>query len=262
MSRYFPYFYHAQMRKYASYFATVFNEIEIERKDKAGASIQRMLVPLAYAPRDKALARQDEEPDFNERKAAIFYPRMTYDLMGISYDPDRKLGRGNQVLDSQTGAALFAPAPWNMNFDLTVAASSVDDANQVVEQILGMFNSEITATLEILPGVCIDVPLILEGVSKSDNWQGTIDSRREINWTLNFSMKGLFFGPIATRKVIKFIDAGTHFNQDDSTGEHVQMYPGVDASGNPTTDPAQAIDWNLVNSQDDWGFVVQVTDEE
>ena len=48
-------FYHETIRKVIVAFGTLFNNIQLVRKDNTGAIIQSMKVPLAYGPRQKFL---------------------------------------------------------------------------------------------------------------------------------------------------------------------------------------------------------------
>ena len=48
-----------------------------------------------------------------------------------------------------------------------------------------------------------DVPIILNGVSQQDNYDGDFQTRREIIYTFNFTMKVNIFGSITSSGVIK-----------------------------------------------------------
>ena len=54
-------FYHETIRKVVVAFGTMFNNIQLVRKDNNGNIIQTMKVPLAYGPRDKYLTRLDDD---------------------------------------------------------------------------------------------------------------------------------------------------------------------------------------------------------
>ena len=57
-------FYHQTIRKYVAAFGTIFNDINVERKNSAGAVLERIKVPLAYGPRQKwILALQETTTD-------------------------------------------------------------------------------------------------------------------------------------------------------------------------------------------------------
>lgn len=55
-------FYHETVRNVIVAFGTMFNNIQIVRKDNTGAITQSMKVPLAYGPKQKWLARLDQDP--------------------------------------------------------------------------------------------------------------------------------------------------------------------------------------------------------
>ena len=87
-------FYHETIRKIIVAFGTLFNDIHIVRKNNSGNIIQSMKVPLAYGPKQKFLARLDQDADL-QSKVAITLPRLGFEIQDMSYDPARKL---NQVL--------------------------------------------------------------------------------------------------------------------------------------------------------------------
>ena len=57
----FGYFYNESMRKMTVAFGQIFNNIQIKRRDSAGAIVQSIRVPLAYAPKEKFLVRLDQQ---------------------------------------------------------------------------------------------------------------------------------------------------------------------------------------------------------
>ena len=137
-------FYHETMRKVVVAFGTIFNNINIVRKNNSGAVTQSMKVPLAYGPKQKFLTRLREDPSLT-KKVALTLPRVGFEISGISYDPSRKLNsvqkfkKTNDSTDGKTLATQFMPVPYNMDFELVVMAKSSDDALQIVEQILPFF---------------------------------------------------------------------------------------------------------------------------
>ena len=53
-------FYHSHIRKAVIAFGTIFNNINIERKNSSGAVAQTIRVPLAYATKQKFLQESIE----------------------------------------------------------------------------------------------------------------------------------------------------------------------------------------------------------
>ena len=85
-------FYHETMRKVVVAFGTIFNNINIVRKNNSGTIIQKMKVPLAYGPKQKFLTRLDNDPSLN-KKVAVTLPRIGFEIANLAYDPVRKLNR-------------------------------------------------------------------------------------------------------------------------------------------------------------------------
>ena len=85
-------FYHETMRKVVVAFGTIFNNINIVRKNNSGTIIQKMKVPLAYGPKQKFLTRLDNDPSL-KNKVAVTLPRIGFEIANLAYDPVRKLNR-------------------------------------------------------------------------------------------------------------------------------------------------------------------------
>ena len=81
-------FYHETIRKVIVAFGTVFNNIQLVRKDNDGVIQQSMKVPLAYGPRQKFLVRLKEDPDLT-KQVAITLPRIGFEIKNMWLD-DKK----------------------------------------------------------------------------------------------------------------------------------------------------------------------------
>ena len=58
-------FYHSHIRKAIIAFGTIFNNINIERKNSSGAVAQTIRVPLAYSTKQKFITRINRVPDLS-----------------------------------------------------------------------------------------------------------------------------------------------------------------------------------------------------
>ena len=97
----FTYFYHQKIRKAVAMFGTMFNNINIVRQNAAGNTINQIRVPLAYAPREKYLARIQADPDLRAgQRVALKLPRLSFEIAGIQYDPSRKVPKLNIIAPS------------------------------------------------------------------------------------------------------------------------------------------------------------------
>ena len=75
-------FYHATMRKSVAVFGTLFNNLRVIRKAADGSVLNQVRVPLAYGPKQKFLARLDQETGF-DAPMAIKLPRMAFEITSL-----------------------------------------------------------------------------------------------------------------------------------------------------------------------------------
>jgi len=208
-----PPFYHGLTRKVIVAFGSLFSNIKIERADNDGTVQQTIVVPLAYAPKEKWLVRIEQDPTL-ERNVYTTLPRMSFEITGMSYDAQRKVGRMNKITCYKTNGTnpatltqQYAPVPYNIDISLYVLTKTQEDGLQIVEQILPFFTPEFTLSLNAIPdmNVVLDVPIILQSVNVQDDYDGDFQTRRFVTYTLNFTLKANFFGPVGSNGPIKTV---------------------------------------------------------
>lgn len=238
-------FYHSTIRKSIIAFGNMFNNITIDRKNSSGAVVQSLRIPLAYAPRHKFLARIAQQPVVEETSQQIILPRMSFEMIGIMYDPQRRISlvQQNRALNTSTTSlnAQYAPTPYNMNLSLYIYSKNQDDALQIVEQILPYFNPDYNLSFKAIPsmGITHDLPILLENITYEDDYEGDLSTRRSIIWTLNFVMKLNFYGPINRQGIIRRVDVDTY--SDAELSKRINQY---DVSASPSTAvPGDTIDF-------------------
>ena len=135
-------FYHQHIRKAIIAFGTIFNDINIERKNSSGAVTQTLRVPLAYSTKQKFLTRIARVADTSTRgEVALTLPRMGFEIDGLTYDPPRKVMPINRTKAIGTGDAanvqrsVFSSAPWNMDLALYIFAKNQNDGLAIIEPV-------------------------------------------------------------------------------------------------------------------------------
>jgi hypothetical protein len=214
-------FYHGIIRKCIVGFGTLFSDIYIDRKQGdsvTGTTIQRLQIPLAYAPKEKWLVRIEQDPTL-ENHTYVSLPRMSFEIIGYSYDPSRKVNRMQQLkCGDGTGsmATMYTPVPYNIDLSLYILTKTQEDGLQIIEQILPTFTPEYTLTINAVPdmNVKIDVPIILNSVAVNDEYDGDFQTRRFVTHTLNFQMKVNLFGPISDKRIIDTVNANIGLNEN------------------------------------------------
>ena len=219
------YFYNETIKRAISIFGTLFNNIYIKKTKSDGTVLTQQIVPISYGPKQKFLLRlQDDAKARDGSVTSISLPRIAFELTGLEYDPTRqqnKLIRAEKrVLESGKRGFQYQPAPYNLSFSLSVLAKNVIDAIQVVEQILPYFQPEYTVAMKMVDSMdeVRDVPVILNSVAMEDMYEGAFEERRVIEYTLEFTMKLYFFGPVYTGEVIKNVIERTYINDQVQTG--------------------------------------------
>jgi hypothetical protein len=230
----------------------MFNNIHINRLNADGTTAKTIRVPLAYAPKQKFLARIEAQPQSFEQSFQTFLPRLSFEMVGMQYDPNRKVSivQQNRALNgsSTTLNTQYAPTPYNINMALYVYGKNQDDGLQIIEQILPYFNPDYNLTLNAIPamGIKNDLPIILDGITYDDQYEGDFSTRRSIIWTLNFTLKLNFYGPVTSQGIIRTTNVSTY--TDPSLTNKQTLYTA-------TVDPSTAVpgdDINIIDSFEDF----------
>ena len=219
------YFYNETIRRSVSIFGTLFNNIKVKKTKSDGTVLTEQIVPISYGPKQKFLQRLAEEPNLTDgNRTQISLPRMAFQVTGFEYDQARQQNKlirhAKTTLESNGEDRKFQynPAPYNLNFTLSVLAKNMSDALQITEQILPYFQPEYTVTMKMIDSMSDvrDVPIILNSVSMDDQFEGTFEERRVIEFNLEFTMKLYFFGPVYTGDVITNVIEREYINDSVS----------------------------------------------
>ena len=268
-------FYFSLTKKYTALFGTMFNNIYIERTNASESRNQLIRVPLTYGPKEKMLARLNEDPNI-DKPAAIVLPAMAFEMTGINYNPTRKLqttNRISKVNTADTKKYQYNPVPYDINFTLTVYATNSSDIFKITEQILPFFTPNFTVSTIVIPEIDErkDIITVLNGISTEENYEGSFKNRQTFIWTLQFTMYCYYYGPVTSIPVIKFANSVFYVPtvEDLSTAvgntdpiTWVQVRPGLDANGQPTSNSSLTVDASQIDAEDDYGYIVTITESD
>ena len=270
-------FYFSTIRKYVTLFGTLFDTINVIRTNNMGKTTAYIKVPITYSPKEKMLARLNQDPNIDRQTATPTMPMMSFEMTGMSYDGSRKLNTvGRSVVKNINDNSLkyqYNPVPYNIGFRLYVYVKNAEDGTKIVEQILPYFTPDWTTTVKLIPEmeITLEIPLVLTSISQEDNYSGSFTERQAIVWTMDFVMKGYIYGPVKTGKIIKFansvfyaptVEDGKLQTAVGNTSpiSYVHIQPGLTPEGAPTSNAALSIDPNLIEATDDYGFVIEKID--
>ena len=202
-------FYNGSIRKMVVAFGSLFNQIKIDKIESTG--IKQILVPISYSAKEKYLTRLTADLD---SPVQVTLPRMGFEITGFVYDGARKrnsLSRTRSRVPASGVDFAYAEVPYNIDFALYISVRNMEDGLRIVEQILPYFAPEFVVTINF-GGLNdkIDVPVYLNNVASEDQYEGEMDSRRIITFTLNFTMKTYVFGDVKHYGQIKKVLASVN----------------------------------------------------
>ena len=196
-----PPFYNRTIRKVVVAFGTMFNEIFLQRFNRDGTLKKEVFkVPLSYGAKEKYLTRIASDPNLT-RSVSSIVPRIAFEMTGIAYDNSRKQSSltRNFALDAENKLnSQFVPVPYDFNFSLSIFVRNTEDGTQILEQILPFFKPDYTLTVNFIPemGQTYDMPVILNSVSPTTDYEGDLMTTRLIIWELEFTVKGYIWPPV------------------------------------------------------------------
>ena len=255
------YFYHEITRKTVIAFGTLFNDIYIRHEDAAGNDISEMKVPVSYGPRQKFLARIQQQPELN-KATQIDLPRMSFEISSINYDSSRKSGitQTFKAKDGEKMKKVFMPVPYNLGFELNILTKLQDDGLQILEQILPFFQPGFTLSVDLVKsiGEKRDIPMVLQSITQQDDYEGDFATRRALIYTLQFTAKTFMFGPIADTPegLIRKVQLDYYSDTNQQTAKRVQRY-SVAAKAKKDYNEDNVIDEKddpFIEPGDDFGF--------
>ena len=260
------YFYHEITRKTVIAFGTLFNDIYVRHEDGAGNDISEMKVPVSYGPRQKFLARIQQQPELN-KATQISLPRMSFEISSIQYDPTRKSGitQTFKVKEGEQMKKVFMPVPYNLGFELNILTKLQDDGLQILEQILPFFQPGFTLSVDLVKsiGEKRDIPMVLQSITQQDDYEGDFATRRALIYTLQFTAKTFMFGPIADTPegLIRKVQLDYYSDTNQRTAKRVQRYT-VAAKAKQDYNEDNVIDEKddpFIEPGDDFGFTESST---
>ena len=275
-------FYFSLIRKYVILMGTLVNNIRITRTDKSGNVTALLKVPVTYAPKDKMLARVMQDPGIDRPTAVAPLPLISFEMGQMKYDGSRKLPTINRLAVKDTTSSSkfkyqYNPVPYNIEFKMFIYAKNAEDGTKIIEQILPYFTPDWTTTVNLIPevDVVMDIPIILNNISYSDNYDQAFKERRAIVWTLDFILKGYIYGPVKKSGVIKFVETNFYLPStpdgkiidavgNTELGERITIQPGLSNTGGPINyyggpnANTGTVPYAEIEVTDDFGYITQI----
>lgn len=198
------YFYNKVIWTHIAAFADIFNEMSVIVYDKDGKAIGWKPVPVILATKEKVVSQLISQHKNGDEYMQNYLPLISINWKGISRNAERQRGlREKRRLlvdyeDPNNPKAItdMQTIPYDLDFDLVIWSKYMDDAAQLLENILPFFNPEAPVSLyERGIGTERQVKVTLESVSTNIATDIAEPERRVIQITLSFKMECNFYRP-------------------------------------------------------------------
>jgi len=275
-------FYHGLTKKYVVLFGSLFNDIYVDRTDANDEVKRTIKIPIQYGPKERYLARYRQNPDLL-REVSMVFPRMAFEITGITYDPSRKLNSIGKISNINANAdaltTLYNPVAYNFDITLSIISRNTEDALKIVEQIVPFFTPQWTETLNIIPelNISVDIPIIIKSVNSVDTYSGNFEDKEWVLWDLTFTLKGYLYGPSKTASVIKQAIVHAHIPDGDiglpqlnGTANSIEqtaisitttVTPGMLANGYPTSNATLTVPASQIYANSNYGFIIDFQED-
>jgi hypothetical protein len=256
------YYYAQQFKNYIMQFANIFAGMQVMTGKNADGVINELQVPIVYGSKDKVVASIGAG---NTQNRLHTLPIMSCYLQNVEPNPERRKGIGgiNRQKYMKQGGVFpedvkvsyqLMPYPYDLMMDLSIWTSNTDQAFQILEQILIVFDPtlEIQTSNAPLDWTKISKVELLSLANEENHPQGS--ERRMIIWTLSFKVDAWLTPPmeirdnIIKRIVMQFGDLdGFSLYEYDQNGEpqpfadgslwttSVLDAPPIDINNDPTS---------------------------
>lgn len=190
------YFYSEQIKRYIGVFMAVFAGLQIQTGKREDGETRFMSVPVLYGSKDRVVASILAN---NTQNKPIRLPVMSVHMRGLDLALDRQKGSGwvrntphvpagGLLPDDVTNLQQRMPVPYDLDLELYIYTSNIDQHMQLLEQITMIFDPSIQ--VERSDSVydwaknCI---ITLRSIDFDENYPAGAD-RRNIQTAIRFTM--------------------------------------------------------------------------
>jgi hypothetical protein len=218
-------------------FLDVFNNITVNKYNKAGVLQKTVTVPVKMANKERSYIY------IKDNKVGVASPMIAVELQAIMYSSDKTTGKEVQIvfdknLANKSYSYYFNPAPYQFDIAVHIIGRYVVEVDQILEQILCVFNPFIQTRIKVsdYSDQTFDIKIIFTGATPTFGPEFSEVEYRLASWTLNFSIHTVMFKPAV------FVDPNSGGGLISSVinrywfGENVDYMDTAIASGDVSSD--------------------------
>lgn len=190
------YIFDNQLRQYLLQFVAIFNGLQVQTGVGECGEAEFISVPIVIGHKDRVVAAIMAG---NTQNRVFSLPTMAAHLVEIAPAPERRkvqayvdqrvtLPVGGVFPDDLTVVKRAMPIPYNITVELSIYTSNTHQRDQILEQILVLFNPDLQIQKSDGPFDWTKLTKVeLTGISNEENYPSSTD-RRIILWTLTFDI--------------------------------------------------------------------------
>ena len=215
------FFYFETIKKYIIAFASLFDELYVQRWDETKQQFEQIKVPISFSPKTKVYQYLKTQ----RHDIATYLPRIGFELVDIQFDSERKK-QTNIILgkDTTQDKILLEGVPYIFNFNMVIWTKFYEDNLQLLEQIVSQFSPDVSLSIKqnILFQFEKTIIIQLAGVNFNINTDLSAEDIQIIQSSLDFSIKGYIYPNIMNANLIKQIDLTGYYQDQKRTNQLFQ----------------------------------------
>jgi len=219
-------------RKVITAFMEFFSNISIQKyqMDDQGAitPLKRVRVPVMWASAEKYLQQlrsgtnlrvfDPEERAMRPLEIERALPRMGVMLTSMDYDAMRHIPKTSRISDynSNTGTStsienVYAPVPYNLMVDVSIIAKHLNEALEILEQIIPYFSPSMSIDVKVLDDREADsIPVVLQSIATDFYDEISETDDRFFIFLLTFNIKANYYLPKRIDSTVDNIQASLY----------------------------------------------------
>lgn len=190
---------YSAIRNVTVVFGSVFSNLKVRKYNSDGSINEKssFVVPIAYSAKTQYGYWIEQEMRLPNGNIEINnkFPRISFEMTGLSMEASMATNTNLPIVSKKimSGGSQYrtrGPIAYSFNFDLSIWAKQMDDSIQLLDKILPIFTPEISVKVKESDAMNIvnDVKIVLNGISKNDNYQDGFEQNRLITWDLTFTV--------------------------------------------------------------------------
>lgn len=205
------------LRQYIIGLLNMFNDITVRRYAKDYVTVvKEIVVPISYGLGEKEYYERTEDYQAEGHSRAYqSVPRMSLTFTGLNYAQDR-VESANEARDLYSGFiddsanAVYRdmqPVPYDYQFEVKARTESVEDFQQILEQILPYFNPERVMRVKEIPFLNYERPVQVTVDASALDMPTELSAQdmRVLETSFSLTVRGYMYKPVTSVAVLKKI---------------------------------------------------------